>query len=250
MQVVVNGLMTNYQKTGSGSKLIVGLHGWGDAGETFNSLVDLLGSKYTLVTLDLPGFGASQRPDEAWSLHDYANFVADWLKKIDANKLEAIIGHSFGGAIAVVGVGDSILNPNKLILLGSAGIREKLGLRRRVLWLGAQIGKLPLHVMPPTKAHRIKKYLYHRAGSDFLLRPEMRQTFIKTRYDVGNEAEKINIPTILIYGSNDHETPLRQGKILHQYINNSKLEVIENEGHFLHHNQPEQVAKLIKDFLA
>ncbi|HLG90763.1 MAG TPA: alpha/beta hydrolase, partial [Candidatus Saccharimonadales bacterium] len=103
MNVVVNGLMTNYQKVGSG-KIILCLPGWGDTITTFDKLIDELKEKYTVLALDLPGFGGTQAPSKAWSLEDYADFTDAWLKKIKAGKTYAIVGHSYGGATAISGV--------------------------------------------------------------------------------------------------------------------------------------------------
>ena len=98
MNVVVNGLMANYQKVGSG-KVVLCLPGWGDTVTTFAKLIEELKEKYTVLALDLPGFGGTQAPSQAWSLEDYADFTADWLKKIKVSKVYAIVGHSYGGVV-------------------------------------------------------------------------------------------------------------------------------------------------------
>ncbi|MEK7096192.1 MAG: alpha/beta hydrolase [Patescibacteria group bacterium] len=248
MNVVVNGLMTSYQKVGKGP-VIVCLHGWGDSAATFSKLAENLRGKYQLLILDLPGFGGTQKPTTAWGLEDYANFVAAWLKKLDAGEINAIIGHSFGGAVAIKAVSTLTLKPSKLVLLASAGVREKKSLRLGILRTGAKVAKVPLYILPAHKATKIKTYFYHKAGSDLMLSPHMRQTFVKTiREDLRQTASSIKLPTLLIYGNQDRETPSKDGQLLNEAIPDSRLEII-NAGHFLHQEQVGEVSNLILEFL-
>ena len=249
MNVVINGLMTNYHKAGSG-KVIVCLHGWGDTIATFSKLAEKLQEEYQLLMLDLPGFGGTQKPPTAWGLEDYADFVAAWLGKLNIEKIEVIIGHSFGAAVAIKGVSSFILKPSKLVLLASAGVREEKSFRLKTLRASAKVVKIPLYLLPAHKATKIKTYLYKKAGSDLMLLPQMRQTFIKTAgEDLRLAAKLIKQPTLLIYGDKDRETPLKEGQLLNQAIPNSTLEIIENAGHFLHQEQPGAVMQLVEDFL-
>ena len=250
MQAVVDSLLTNYRKTGQG-KAVVMLHGWGDDSSTFGELAASISSKYSVLALDLPGFGGTQAPTEAWSLSDYAKFVSAWLSKIDVKEVEAIVGHSFGGAVSIVAVAAGVIKPRKLILLASAGVRLKRSLRLRALRAGAKLGKLPLYLLPANKAKKIKIYFYGKIGSDMMLRPDMRRTFVKTiKEDLREAAGHIKTPSLLIYGEEDRETPLNDGRLLHQAIKGSKLESIEEAGHFVHHQKPDQIAQLVLDFLS
>lgn len=249
MNVVVDGLMTNYSKTGSG-KVVVLLHGWGDGQETFSKLTELLDDHYTVLAVDLPGFGGSEQPPQSWSLSDFSRFIAKFLEKIKAGEVEALLGHSFGGAITINGVGKKIINANKIILLASAGVRNKKPIRLKILKAGAKVGKIPLYLLPANKAKKIKVFLYKKAGSDVLLLPNMRQTFAKTvKEDVRELAKNISQPALLIYGAGDRETPVQEGKLLAGALRHSKLEILPEAGHFLHQEKPEQVAGLIKEFV-
>lgn len=249
MNVVVNGLMTNYQKAGSGKTLVL-LHGWGDSAATFSEMAKRLEDKCTILALDMPGFGGTEPPEVAWDLSDYARFVADWLKKIGASDIFGLAGHSFGGSVAVVGVAEGTLRPQKLILLSSSGIRQNKSVWRKTLWLGAKVGKVPLYVLPADKAQSIKRKLYGKVGSDAMLLPHMRLTFRKfIRHDVRSEAARIKQPVLLVYGSKDRDTPAGYGRLLSQSIPNSRLEVLQGAGHFIHQERAEQVADLIMEFL-
>ena len=90
MQVIVNGLVTNYQKSGTGPVVLL-LHGWGDNLSTFDGLVKELKLTYTVLRLDLPGFGGTDTPGETFNLELYARFVKEFLNKINSDKIYAIM---------------------------------------------------------------------------------------------------------------------------------------------------------------
>lgn len=249
MNVVVNGLMTNYQKVGKG-KVIICLPGWGDTAATFSKLIEELQDQYIIYSLDLPGFGGTQAPPNAWGLQDYAEFVAAWLEKLGIKKVNAVIGHSYGGAVAITALGSNILKSDRLILVASAGIRSERSKRKAVLKGVAKMGKVPLKLLPRQTQNKIRAKFYKNIGSELMLLPHMELTFRRMiSEDVRTAAGNITIPTLLIYGTKDRDTPLRHGQLLKEAINNSRLEIVEGAGHFLHQEQPEQMAKLIEDFV-
>src|SRR5665213_2360339 len=178
MNVVVDGLMTSYQKAGQGKKLVF-LHGWGDSSETFEKLIQLLGPKYEILSLDLPGFGGTQAPTEAWGAEDYAKFLKAWLVKIGVKDLYAVIGHSYGGTVAIEAIGNRVIVPKKLILLSSSGIRDVYRIRRLTLGAGAKIVKIPLKLLPASSQQKIKRQAYGAIGSDAMLLPHMQLSFKK-----------------------------------------------------------------------
>lgn len=118
----VNGIKINYEQKGSGS-LIVLLHGWGSNIKLFANLIDLLSQKYTVVAMDMPGFGESEEPPSAWCVDDYVDFVIDFLKDYD-NKEIMFLGHSFGGRVIIKlnSRKDLPFDISKVILVDSAGI--------------------------------------------------------------------------------------------------------------------------------
>ncbi len=240
--------MTNYQKVGEG-KVIICLHGWGDTSDTFSKLIEQLKDRYLIYAVDLPGFGSSQAPPEAWGLSEYADFVASWLEKINIKKIYALIGHSNGGAIAVQGLADGSLKSEKLVLLASAGIRDQNQLRKNILSALAQIGKIIMSPLNSTTKKRLKSKAYQAIGSDIAVAPKLEESFRKiVRQDIQSAAQKLQMPALLIYGDKDQQTPLYYGELLAKVITGSKLEVISS-GHFVHQEQPEQIVDLLADFL-
>lgn len=248
MNVVVNGLMVNYQKVGSG-KPILCLPGWGDTAQSFSKFAEKLKDKYTVLVLDLPGFGGTQPPPNAWGLEDYADFVRAWIEKIDIKDLHAVVGHSYGGAIAITLLSGGKIRPQKLILIASAGIRNKKLLRKRLIKGAAKVGKVPLYFLPRESRRKAREKFYRSLGSDMLLLPHMELTFKRIiGEDVQAKAQKLSVPTLLIYGTKDKDASVKDGQILAGGIKNSRLEIIE-AGHFLHQEQTDAVAQLVEDFL-
>ncbi len=249
MQAVVDGMMTNYAKSGGGKKVVVLLHGWGDSSQTFAALAKSLSAEYSVLVPDLPGFGGSQEPPSAWGIDEYARFVVDWLNKLGVKQVYALIGHSNGGAISVALAGNGLVDAKKVVLLASSGIRDVNKLRKMVLGGGAKLVKMPLKILPKSTQGKIKRQAYSAVGSDYGLMPEMDASYRKIiSQDMQATATRIKQPTLLIYGSNDNTTPVKYGQLFQEAIPNAKLETIE-AGHMLQHHQPVEIARLTKEFL-
>jgi pimeloyl-ACP methyl ester carboxylesterase len=248
MQVVINDQIINYDMSGSG-KTVVLVHGWADSLATFYDLKSSLSKNYEVVSLDLPGFGQSSMISEAWGLDEYSKFLADFVKKL---KLEVYcyIGHSNGGAILINGLSSSKLSAKKLVLLSSAGIRNQKKVKKQILKVAAKSGKAVTAILPSNTRDSIRKRCYGAIGSDLLVSPHMEETFKRVvEQDVQVQAKKIKMPALLIYGNEDSATPPEFGETFTDLIAGSRLFRIDHAGHFIHHDQPAHVKKLIEDFL-
>lgn len=249
MKLIVQDMATGYEDKGKG-KVLLFLHGWKDDRHSLDAVSRELKSKFRIISLDLPGFGETELPPSAWEVGDYSNFVADFIKKLDLD-VYALIGHSFGGRICIKGLSDAKLSAEKLVLIGSAGLSKKRSPKTVLLKILAKIGGA-LTFIPPLIFFRkqIKNRIYKLIGSDYLSAGPLKETFKKViSEDLTSNAELIKIPTLLIWGENDNSTPLEDGKRFNKLIKNSKLEVIQNAGHFVHIEKPDKVQKIIKDFL-
>lgn len=249
MQVIVDDLITNCELTGKG-KLVLLLHGWGDNLHGLRHLQAALAKHYQVLTVDLPGFGSSEAPKTVWDLDNYAHFTADLLKKLELPETYAVIGHSNGGAITIRAISLHLLDPERVVLLAASGIRTQQHARRFALKVIAKTGSAATVWMPDRYRQALRKSLYGAAGSDLLVMPQLQETFKKTvRQDVQADARLVTMPTLLIYAADDQAVPLVSGQRYKQLIPNSKLEVIEAAGHFVHLDQPQQVSNLIERFL-
>lgn len=249
MQVIVDSLLTHYETHGKGKTVLL-LHGWGDSAAGLAGLQKALAKKYKVIALDLPGFGGTQAPDAVWGLDDYAYFVDHFLAKIEVKQLKAIIGHSNGGAIAIRGMARGWLSADNLVLLASAGIRGEYKGRVKALRLITKAGKALTTPLPKSVKQRLRKKVYATVGSDMLVAEHLQETFKKVvTDDVREDAARLALPTLLIYGDQDDATPVRYAEMFHDAIKTSELEILTNVGHFVHLDEPDKVTKLIEGFL-
>lgn len=249
MKIIVQNIATTYTDRGTGP-VILCLHGWKDSLRTFDALEPALLKKGRVIALDLPGFGETGNPPEAWQVGDYVQFVADFLKKIDI-EADYLIGHSFGGRIIIKGVGEGTLKARKIVLMASAGITPEQTVYTKM-------SRVPLKMLgwilrvPPFIFFRsfMRRMFYTAIGSDYFNAGALQETFIKIiAEDLSDYARKISAPTLLIWGKDDAATPVKLGEKLRDLIRGSRLEVFPNTGHFVHHEKAAEVGGLIERFL-
>ncbi len=248
MNAIINNMLVRYTRQGRGRSIVL-LHGWGDRLETFDAISSALQIDYEVIRLDLAGFGSSQPPSVPWGLTDYAVQVSDFLKKIDVQPY-GIIGHSNGGAIAVIGLASGVLSADKLVLIASAGIRNDDKARKTAWSLIAKAGKVATIALPNATRVKLKSKLYRSSGSDILVSPQMEATFRQiVTEDILEDTKRIRADTLILNGTADTATPPSYAKKFHANIKESKLEFIDNADHFVHQQHSERVTMLIRDFL-
>ncbi|HSH55513.1 MAG TPA: alpha/beta hydrolase [Candidatus Limnocylindrales bacterium] len=249
MQVIVDSLLVHYERTGSGKTLVI-LPGWADTTASWKAVAARLASHYDVVSIDMPGFGGSQQPDSAWGLDEYAQFIGRVLEKLELGSIYAVLGHSNGGAVAIRGTAQGLLNPEKLVLLASAGIRDEGANRKQLIKSFTKLGKALTAPLPKRVRRRLRQRLYTSIGSDYLVAEHMQESFKKVvSADVLDDAARLRVPTLLLYGDRDVETPPRFGQRFAALIPNAQYVPIASAGHFLQLDQPEAVIKQIEEFL-
>lgn len=248
MKTIVDNLAIEYEDTGVGPVIFL-LHGWKDSLRTFDVLVPVLSETNRIVRLDLPGFGGSELPTETWGVGEYASFVKHFCEKLSIQP-DVLVGHSFGGRVVIKGLGEGILISRKAVLVSSAGIPKHKSLRNRAFLVVAKLGKFVSWVLPSNVQTKVRQKLYTKVGSDYLGAGALRDIFLKTREeDLRKYARSIAIPTLLIWGENDHVTPLSDGKQFNTLIQGSVLSIVPKGGHFVHKEESVAVTGLIKEFL-
>jgi pimeloyl-ACP methyl ester carboxylesterase len=254
MNVIVNNLLVNYALEGDrNSPTVVLLHGWGSSLKAYGQLSASLAARFRVIRLDFPGFGGSQVPPESWRIADFAQFTADFLKKIEVSSPAALIGHSFGGRVILKGVGTGVLQADQIILMGSAGIKHSDSARNLGYMLVAKAGKAAT-ALPGLKSLRagLRRKLYQSAGNDdYLTAGPMRTIFVHTiSEDLRSDAAAIRIPALLIWGAEDAETPLADGRLLADSITASQLVIIPAAGHYVFSDAPTDTLAHIERFLS
>lgn len=228
-------------------KLLI-LPGWGGTNETWNDFIKIAKKKYEVVCLNLPCFGDEPCPDCVWGVEDYAKFVKNKIQELNFKK-PILFGHSFGGQIAVYFAAYYPELICKLILSGAAVIRHNNTIRRIVLGFFAKFGKIVLKLPIIEKFDiLIKRKLYCVFNSsDYAQTSGIKRDIFKKiiRQDLTHLLPKINLSTLIIWGSCDRYTPLSDGKKIAKLIPNAKLKIIKNGKHGLHIQQPENLLKAI-----
>jgi len=132
MQKTVQGLNINYALEGEG-ELVVLLHGWGSNIKLFDNLIHLLSPKYKVLAMDMPGFGQSDEPKEPWDVDNYVDFVLEFLKDFDCDKV-TLLGHSFGGRVIIkLNARENLpFKIQRIILVDSAGVKPKKTFKQKV----------------------------------------------------------------------------------------------------------------------
>jgi pimeloyl-ACP methyl ester carboxylesterase len=245
----VLGLRTRHLVRGSGPPVLV-LHGWGASIEAVYPIVTGLSPVATVHALDLPGFGQSELPREPWGVEEYQEFVAAFM---DALAIEgaAVVGHSNGGRIAIRMASTEPGRASRLVLVDSAGIRPRRTLRwyRRVGM--AKVGKYAARFMG-APGERLRALLLRRAASaDYEAAGPLRPTLVKlVNADLRPFMPTIGVPTLLVWGSRDTDTPLSAAHEMERLIPDAGLVVLEGAGHYSYLDQPTRFARIVSHFIA
>lgn len=252
MHITVHGLQASYNETGDG-RVIVLLHGWGTNKDNLHVLADYLQIRYRVISLDLPGFGESERPNNDWFVADYAQFVQDFLESLGIKDVYAFVGHSFGGRIIIKGITSGVFSAQKLVFIGSAGVGHSKTVRSMAFATAAKVGKTVMK-LPGLRGRyaAARQKLHATAGStDYTNAGDMQQIFLNTIHeDLRRDIQNITLPTLLMWGSEDTEAPLADARFFHANIPGSTLKIIQGAGHFVHIEKPKKVATFIQVFLA
>ena len=238
MKINIKNLNVNYIQYGEGKDILL-LHGWGQNIEMMKPLGDCFSDRFKITIIDLPGFGQSDEPSVPWTIDDYELLIEEFIEKLKIKK-PIVIGHSFGGRLAIR---YCARNPiSKLVLFGSPCIRiqESLPFTVRVLKCLKKVPGLN------SIGEHMKKYIGSRdykAAS-----PIMRQTLVEVvNEDLSKYAREIEEPTLLIWGNNDTEAPVKEAKELEKIMIDAALIILPGT-HYAYLENLGQVANILNNF--
>lgn len=259
------GRRVAYTLAGAGSPIGL-LHGLGGAASNWVELAPRLAARHRVIAVDLPGHGMSDPPAAVGSLDTYADAVAACLERERA-KPAALVGHSFGGAVALRLAARRPELVSALVLAAAAGI-SSTGLRARV-------GLRALAVLRPSRLvarHRdqvarsvyLRRLVFAALASDpAALSPTAVQGFLAgsaavsdsrtamealVAYDARTALDGIVCPVLVLWGARDRFLPLEDGLEYARRLR-APLRVLPDTGHLLIAEQPEACALLIEQFL-
>jgi len=236
------GVNINYLDYGNKDReVLVLLHGWGQNIDMMKPIGDKFLKNYRVIIIDLPGHGKSSEPPNVWTVYDYSLMIHELLKKLKVDK-PTLIGHSFGGKIALVYA--SKYDIKKLICLASPykKERDKLSLKTKVLKTAKKIPIL----------NKLENFAKRNIGStDYKQATDMmRKIMVETvNLDITEDVKKIKIPTLLIWGTLDSAVSIEDAYSLEKLIPNSGLVVYDNASHYAYLERLGQTIKIIESFL-
>ncbi len=226
-----------YQIKGKSSKpVILLLHGWGQDNQCFNDLKSHLKGMRS-VSIDFPPFGKSQQC-ENWTIFTYANMLISLCEHLNLKNI-TLLGHSFGGRVAILVAAMRKEIVKKLILVSSAGMKPHRNICYYFrVWKYKMLKKLGFKQK-------------NKGSNDFIRLSEgMKKTFINV---VNTHLEQycplIECPTLIVFGKQDTETPIYMARRLQKLISNSKLELIDFCGHFCFLERKIRFYQIVDTFL-
>jgi pimeloyl-ACP methyl ester carboxylesterase len=266
--LTVNGHRLRYVRCAGAAdrSVVVLVHGFGSSLYTWKDVLASLSPSHDVIALDLPGFGASDRPADL-SFEDLPAAVLGLMDRLGVGRA-ALVGHSMGGAVVAVLAADRPERVSGLILVDAAGFnldrRAQPGMVRLVASpMAPFLARLPvkrllvehslrevLHDGRHLTDERLSEYLAaaRRPGTAAAMRSLIlslggRSTAVKDRLPL------IQAPTLVIWGREDRWIPLAHADLFVEAIPGARKVVLDSCGHMPQAEEPEVVGRLLQEFL-
>jgi pimeloyl-ACP methyl ester carboxylesterase len=266
---------------------LVMLHGWMDVAASFQFVVDALAQDHWVIAPDWRGFGLTETPatDNFW----FPDYLADLDQVLDhyvGDRPINLLGHSMGGHVATLFAGVRPERVHRLINLEGFGLpstRPAQAPSRLAKWMdelkALQLGEMDLKPYPnleavaqrlmktnprlgADKAHWLAQHWASaNAQGEWRILGHAAHKVVSAQLFKADEAqaiyERITAPTLCVVASDDSiqqwwkdSYSLAEFKQRISVVRNLTHATIRDAGHMLHHDQPEQLAHLIEDFLS
>jgi pimeloyl-ACP methyl ester carboxylesterase len=212
------------ERVGQGPPQVLALHGWGRDHNDFRHLLEGLDA----IALDLPGFGASPPPPAPWGSADYANAVREVLQRFD--RPPVVVGHSFGGRVAVSLAAATGVEVAALVLTGVPLI-PRASKRRPSRRYRALRRLHSMHLLGAEQLERARARYgsvdYRRASG---VMREVLVRVVNERYDA--ELGRICCPVELVWGEADTEVPLSTAMQARSMLKDAHVTVCRGDDHY------------------
>lgn len=256
-----------YVEVGEGTPCLVMHGGLGlDHGE-LHPWLDSLGDVMRLVYYDHRGNGRSGRPALETFTFERLCADADALREHLGFEEIAVLGHSFGGIIALEYALRYPERLGRLILSGTtpaldygeeieANARRKGASAEQLEALGAEAPdeaawRHQLRVTGPLYWHSFDADLHARVFAAMVLSIDAHEAgwSMLEGWDVTPRLGEIRAPTLILVGRDDFITPPSRAKIMHEGIPNSEMVVLERSGHWAYLEEPDAYFDAVRGWL-
>jgi pimeloyl-ACP methyl ester carboxylesterase len=272
--VTIAGERYCYRKAGQGPPMLL-IHGMGETSKVFwRELIAHFKERYTLIAVDIRGYGDSEKPARGYRLSDHARIIAGGIDQLKLDR-PIVVGHSLGGVIAAK---FAILFPeqlSKLVLYDSpiggrfspnvsviARMPPRGVLLMSLLYVPF-VGKFFFERRSPQMVQLVLSSLrLFRDPADYtdeVIREGMRHSYEALTqgawHAIGfqnlfNDLDSITVPTLIIHGEYDALAPRYWADQVHRRIANSQLSIIPDSAHQPLNEQPELFNQALERFLA
>lgn len=229
---------------------IIILHGWGLKGSIYKNLINLFKQEgFKVFAPDLPGFGVEVLYSSSMNLDGYVEFLDGFIKKNKISK-PILIGHSFGGRIAIKYTYKNPQKVSKLILTGVPIVRNK-SFTKKIAFVFAVVGGKLLSGLPTQIREVFRKNLYRVIGEwDYYKAGRLRQVFKNIiGEDLIQYLKEIKTPVLLVWGREDRIVPVSDIYKIKKYLLKAKFIIVPNTGHKLPYENPDVFLDAIESFL-
>jgi len=263
----------------AGAPRLFMVHGWMDVSASFQFLVDALKRDWCVIAPDWRGYGLTQKADaDAYWFADYLADLDGLLRHYSPDAPVNLIGHSLGGNVASLYAGVRPERIARLVNLEGFGMRrtrpeEAPGRYRKFMDELAEPPSLKPYASFEDLASRLKKnnprlsdakaaFLARHWGAEVdgqvvLLADPAHKIVNPGLYQVDEAKacwDAITAPTLVV-AANQSEMLTRWVTALEYrdrlaHFRHLTAATIDDAGHMLHHDQPEQLARLIEEFIA
>ena len=269
--VHVHGHSIVYRRAGEGEVVLL-IHGLAGSSRSWKDVMPALSRTHDVIAPDLLGHGDSAKPMGDYSLGAHASGLRDLLLTLGVSNA-TIVGHSFGGGVAMQLAYQHPEMCDRLVLVASGGLGREVSWLLRVLTLPLAEQTMPLIFSRwlSNKGAGVNRFLQRRGLSSprlaefwraysSLANAENRKAFVRTIRTViepgGQTVSALDrlylashIPTLIVWGERDEIIPVAHAYVAHEAIAGSRLEILPGVAHFPHTEAPDRFVAVLTDFL-
>jgi len=251
-----------YEDRGEGIPILF-VHGWTSNNWMWFNQVDYFTEKYRVITIDLKGHGASDKPKAEYLMKDFASELDIFVSKVIGKEKFVLVGHSMGGMIVLTyAVNKQYATKLKALIL--CGTTYKMGnpvlsqivnkFKEGILKYDRATGEIISKLAYFRKFAQEHKEIIQRNTEEGLKCPDYvaiatLDAFVN-KYDIEKKLPSISIPTLILVGDRDAMIlPDNSGR-MQLLIQNSSLKTIGPQvGHCLQIERPTEFNTDIDDFI-